>query len=805
MYSRFDSFASLSNGIVVDKEAHYPGTSGLNRYPVRFILFNSVEDYSKFIDVCAARGAYVQRISDWLLGGGNDKLLTYTELAEHIKEKAAFGEDFVITPFSEIARFFGNSKREFRSLMKTLGAWEASPEGQRAHQRVYIPLMGISGMLEKLITEPGTNVWDCCSPAVTSDKYRIILTNGTTYGFNFSKDSCVICHNTREWVKSWEDLQDGRRTFICSSKTLFNAAQNISPNDCFEYVRCETAYNFMQDGLGLDLGGMEFRKNEVQYWEILAKEIRICSVDLTDYINRKFSSYRLQEDEAVIAAWHSAKDKYSRWLLKNYCISIRESNSYLVKVLTHCREDCPLDLFCLLLTCIYENPCEEDIAPRLRLLRAADKLGFKVPDSTEKKIKNYLQDCIQDSTRGITHAMHYITSYTPPERNLLVQWLGHSLISREQIKELLPCVYSYTAEDASVFSESCAQSWLVEYFREYVRSRVSNSPSDKLEIILKEHNGSSAQFESWSSSFKTVDTILHMQQNIEHYIWIDGLGVEWIPLIRELIESHSDEGIYLNDLYIATSKLPSTTEVNKPLIVGTAKDRLTKYDDLDTIAHRSRPYPECLIDDILTVKKIVEDIIAKYKDKKIALISDHGMTYMAQHYPGCNLAGFEAEHEGRCAKTKRGLVRRDEIYHILEDNETVCALRHCALTAKTPLGQGAHGGATPEEVLVPVFIISPRRLENACSVKLITNAPYARLSRLEFEIRGLKKSDYPCVVYNSKKYLLSRDKGVSFMTENIPICTQCKGIRVMIGVQSWDFSLEIRGGAVENDDFFGEL
>lgn len=37
------------------------------------------------------------------------------------------------------------------------------------------------------------------------------------------------------------------------------------------------------------------------------------------------------------------------------------------------------------------------------------------------------------------------------------------------------------------------------------------------------------------------------------------------------------------------------------------------------------------------------------------------------------------------------------------------------------MGQGAHGGATPEEVLVPIIIVSGQKNANVYSVKLLTS------------------------------------------------------------------------------------
>lgn len=75
---------------------------------------------------------------------------------------------------------------------------------------------------------------------------------------------------------------------------------------------------------------------------------------------------------------------------------------------------------------------------------------------------------------------------------------------------------------------------------------------------------------------------------------------------------------------------------------------------------------------------------------------------MAQFGAGLNLAGVETDHAGRCGHWLKGAALADNNYVVLDDGQTLCSLNNNSLSAKTPMGQGAHGGATPEEVLVPI-------------------------------------------------------------------------------------------------------
>lgn len=101
MYKEFGSLEDLYHEIEVDK--HWTGAeSGLrNRYPIRFVLFESFGDFGDFVQVCQDHGVYVQSIEKWMKDGQDDKLITYSQLAALFEAyiKSLPANDFVIAPF----------------------------------------------------------------------------------------------------------------------------------------------------------------------------------------------------------------------------------------------------------------------------------------------------------------------------------------------------------------------------------------------------------------------------------------------------------------------------------------------------------------------------------------------------------------------------------------------------------------------------------------------------------------------------------------------------------------------------------
>ena len=73
---------------------------------------------------------------------------------------------------------------------------------------------------------------------------------------------------------------------------------------------------------------------------------------------------------------------------------------------------------------------------------------------------------------------------------------------------------------------------------------MGNSQTENLANKLKELNASQVSFEAWRNGFKTVKTFMHNRQDIDIYYWIDGLGVDWIPFIAQVVEKHKADGVF---------------------------------------------------------------------------------------------------------------------------------------------------------------------------------------------------------------------------------------------------------------------
>lgn len=804
MYKEYESLEDLYQEIEIDKNWTGAESSLRNRYPIRFVVFENFGDFGEFVQVCQDHDVYVQSIEKWMKDGQDDLLITYSQLADLFKSyiKSLPANDFVIAPFSEITRFYDNAHyAEFDSLLKTIRLIQSPEEAQREHQCIYVPLIGMQSKVGKFKDDPNIHIWEYHSKN-ENDNYQLILTCGTTYGVKGLESKYTLCKDLRQWIALWKNVGASIKSqIICSSKCIFGNAHNAQPDNAFKYTVCDNAFDFLNKGLGLDFDKLYVREEDMPYWEALASNIDVTDFDFDGFVNQKFNASNLTEDTTFVQTWFEFKDEFSRWLLKTYSIWKSDVSSYLIRVLEKVCSLSTSELFSQIATQIFHESLDEtSLQQRLSLLKEAKRQNVQITALAEQELKAKLSAMAADPERGPLYAMKYMTPLTFSEQCLMIEWVGQGRIEKNYIKTLYPELYNYLTLP-NVQTEN-GNNWINGYFQEYCLSKVANRPTESLINQLNEHNASQLSFEAWRDGFKTVKTLLHHRSDIDLYYWVDGLGVDWIPFITKVIEKHKVDGVFLNEVYVATAELPTVTSVNKEKLLELAGDKLKKIGDIDKFAHTQKNYPAYLTEEFHLVENAISRVLSQYNGKKIAFVADHGISYMSQFGVGLNLAGVETDHAGRCGRWLKGKVPTDNNYVVIEDGHTLCSLNNNSLSAKTSTGLGAHGGATPEEILVPIIIVSNQKNASVYTAKLQSNEIVATTPVVRYIIMGINSIDTPVVLYNGVEYALHKVDGDIYESERLNLVDTSTRITLRIGDFKQTDNLSINTGAQE-DDLFG--
>ncbi len=808
MHKSFSSLEDLFSYIKYEKLWTGVNEGQLNRYPVRFILFDNFADFYQFI-INRPDKIYKHSIDTMLDKNNPDEFLSYTELSKAIRAftKKIPANDFVIYPFSEMARFYDNSEHcEFDSLVTTIRGQQAPEDAQHNHIRLYIPIVGMQGKMDKFMKDNSTYVWEYKSET-DNGTYRLVITDGTTYDVSGLEEKYTVVHNLYEWLKLWEKGENVRKTIICTSPNIFANAHFAQPDNAFTYFECRNAYRFLTKGLNLDFGiASEPGEEEMPYWEELAKRIDVTDFDFDAFVRERLDTFTLKSGQDFIKSWFDCESEFDRWLLTVYFKKISNGNGYIYRALQQCTSLSMSELFSNIATLIFDEVNKGIYIQERRqaMIMAAEK-GVKITELAANKLSAKLKAiATSPESGGYYEAVKLLTPLTDAELRLCIEWVSRGKINRDNIKSIFPQLYYYL-EPLSINSLDNSTQWIADYFDAYRCSKLADGMNSKITEIISQKNANTATFRIWLDNFKTVKTILHNRNDIEVFYWIDGLGVDWIPFIRYIISKYSKENIYLNEIYIATSELPTITSVNKSILQSLLPEgqTLPKIGDVDAFAHSSKTYPQYIIDEMKLVEQSICKVLDEYNGKKIAFVSDHGITYLSQFEEGLKIGGIIPNHDGRLATYSSSLVDDDK-YIKLDDGQTVCSLTHHSLVDKVNKGHGAHGGGTPEEVLVPIIVVSSQKNATTYSVSIVNDEINGTMPVVSFIIKGLSSIDIPTLVYNGVTYYLTNKGNNTYESERLNLVETASKVFVCINdVQLKSFNIKFSTGATEVDLFDG--
>jgi len=243
-------------------------------------------------------------------------------------------------------------------------------------------------------------------------------------------------------------------------------------------------------------------------------------------------------------------------------------------------------------------------------------------------------------------------------------------------------------------AENCHADWINRYFNLYRKGKLKNRLPEELLKILEEVNKDFDSFSSWYYSFPTVKELAKEYKNV---FLLDCVGVEWLPYLLSLLK---ELGYSVKKVILARSELPSTTEFNK---IGNAEI----LEEFDKLVHERFNFPDTVIKQFELLKELLQSKLPS--GENFVLTSDHGATTFSRFADSLNLCR-EPKHAGRyCEETI-------ETAYGFNVNGFTVAKFHNSL-GRRPVSE-VHGGATPEEVLVPFIVIGER--EGSYIVTLIT-------------------------------------------------------------------------------------
>ena len=383
-------------------------------------------------------------------------------------------------------------------------------------------------------------------------------------------------------------------------------------------------------------------------------------------------------------------------------------NSYLNKAVNDINNQLELEktiYFSILSLDIHEKIFPQYYQERKKLL---DKL------KDNKKIA--AQFCNEVGQKG-RKAIFYLTDHTIDEQICAMKCLSCYDYTQKEVNEILqrtlPQVYLYM--DTFIFNESVIQvddeslaGELTDYFTEYKKQKVSN----KIQNDFLTKVDQIAEDRPYNRLLGRMATFKNMQCRDDSPYFIDALGVEYLSYIKNRCKEYG----LITEIRIAHSELPSITSLNKDYI-GYFRDTCKTTKELDEIKHGINYYdyekikqPIHLLNELAVIDNVLKDICMKLSQgmiKRAIIFSDHGASRLAvinESENGTIELDEKGKHSGRCCPVDDD----PQIPYATYENGYAVLANYERFKGGHKAEVEVHGGATLEEVLVPIIAITSK-------------------------------------------------------------------------------------------------
>lgn len=537
----------------------------------------------------------------------------------------------------------------------------------------------------------------CVTPqiyALTNEDNRLMEQQRVFFGEKTFSDLSVssinywmkndICNGVKGLLRAFEDGKSGN-CYVNTALTFPNSLLPVSSiNTAFSAIKQLVPHFNLKEEWG----------TEVQ-WDHLLRELSRNKNSL----DRVFERQGFSDDFEYELYQNCTGFEFKNWLfflyLKQNIDNI--SSGYLRYILS--------------VTDNYENLKANILTGIIRVLRT-DKRFSTFYVERKKLIKNFPETdiaiFIHENCIDPMESIYRFTDNTQIEREAIIRWIAdNGYIS--DINNIYPDLGQYLQDyvfDCGKLSEE-----LTSYFKEYKIQKVTNRirPEFLERVIDNAHKLQYMHLETRDSA------ILRIEDKKSAFLyWIDALGVEYLSYITSLVKK---KGLSMH-VDIAYSELPTITSINRGFFEQWPTSKKQKEEALDEIKHKTKGgyfFDKCEAPIHLAAElKVIERAIdlaatelAMHKCKSFIIASDHGASRLAvihrqeEKYE----TDTKGEHSGRCCKTFPGA----ELSYAVEENGYLVLTNYGRFKKSRAANVEVHGGASLEEVLVPIITLTLRK------------------------------------------------------------------------------------------------
>lgn len=827
---------SIKQKIVEDKAKR---TVSYRRYPVRFLFMElNSNTQNDIMELVKSSNGELLELSDYIMKK-DDGWLTKSRFMQVIKQNVSAEKDTYVVGLSEMIRFY--SRKEIESTILSLFDIENSNISDEHTQtrRIYFICFSMMDSVYKVLQSCFPRK-DLIDPFINAEfelsgKCREICFVSDEYAESIKTNKITT---SVEWIGLWRhsEIIDFSTPIWCCSESLYEWHKKASPDNAFKIDVVSNSKEYLQKAYGGTFD-FEYIREDENHWKTLIAyfEKQVKKAGLGDVVSEILGA-DINNFGQISGRFLTTDSQFEKWLIKSYVCAYCK-DSYLFKVLSNLHTFSKKEFLLSVWRQGYKTSNAIYLQERLDIIRELNKyadsfipeneireiiieglslesgIDFTVSDlqygvnllkvSTEKgqaiedlkgRMSSYFFKVFKPAYTGISNV----------EKEFVINLYSEGVISKEAVKELYPMLYTYlfsSSEKTIVNKEECKY-----YLEAYRESKVHNKDNSYLMNYYKEGCASAENMYGLYYSLNKQDTVVNemMDESTDVYV-LDGVGAEYMPVLIELIKKNE---YMIEHCDYAAAHLPTITDINKVYLSKIAYKEWFVDFDRDVVHGEYYHTVVNLRKAFDMLEKKIFDIINESNGKRIIITADHGATARARWTEGNNKYNFSgANHEGRCCKiTSAGEYQNTEDYIVYEDEINpgvpyIISLNQTSLYNKPKYED--HGGATLEEMLVPIIVAVPHNVQKEIKYKVLDEK--INVNGLEKEVSFViipEPQEAYLIEENMTKHLLKK-VGESYQAE----LTSGKEQDVVVAIDDQEFKFHIINDSrknMEGDDGFDD-
>ena len=578
------------------------------------------------------------------------------------------------------------------------------------------------------------------------------------------KDFSYSGKNTVNGIKMLlQTLEEGKATKDISVVT--SCKPNMLSNSMFTITDGLSAYQtlcLIEPGISANTG--EFNGSQRQ-WEELVSELS-KEKDLATLCKEKLCSVQHLNQDFVDFLSSDQKTRFLCFV----CLKVFYGNSgdYLSFCLKKANTSDELEDY-LYVGILDLNHEEKVFSPwfrqRSRIISSLDENASRMKDYCERAtVKGrdviwYLRDETEEERAALIHALCSY-SYTLDEI-----YKALKVVSPQLYAYMQPFVFD-EFNTKVMDSDAYVRDLLTDYFQKYKVQKLTNhQDADFVQLVEEE-----AKTRSFTKLQARSAIVTRLDRKNSRPYFFDALGVEFLSYIQSKAEEYGMQF----ECVIGHCNLPSITSKNKEFYNSFPEGSILKEEGLDEIKHHGTRYdyqlttePLHIFDELKLLDKDLRRMgssLASGQCQKIIILSDHGASRLAVTYQSENdklVLDEPGKHSGRCCPSESDpgidYVSFEDGFAVLANYERFKGSRKADVEA--------HGGATLEETVVPVIVLTAKpkeqmvyfidpvvicNIKDGSSIRLFANPPLKkpRLVLGDQSYDGIFDGDKHIVVFN---------------------------------------------------------